>query len=87
MEAEGFTPEAEGREYPHLTADELQTGDYLTWPQRALERLDKQYCDFIQDPNSFPPHVERARKVRAHVVFELMSRALEGMEIEGGTKG
>ena len=85
MSNEGFTSSGENREYPHISADELQTGDYLTWPQSALERLDEQYAGFIQDPTSFPPHVERARRIRAHVVFELSSRVLENMtELDSG---
>lgn len=74
-----FSPDGEHRDYPHLYQDEQQVGDYLTWPLSALQRLDEQYTYFIQDPSSFPPHVERAIRIHRHIGFELMSRTLEGL--------
>lgn len=73
------------REYPHLWADEMRTGEYLTWPLNSLQELNDQYSDFITDPSSFPPHVERAKRILQHIAYELGCRAMERVaEITSG---
>jgi hypothetical protein len=80
-----FSPDGEHREYPHLTVNETQTGEFTQWPQKSLEELNDQYQTFIADPNSFPPHVERAKQIYRHIAYELGCRVMDRMkEISGG---
>lgn len=86
MEADGFTPEAKAREYPHLWGDELQIEQHSSYPQERLEELNEQYIEFITDPTSFPPHVERAVAIHRHIAFELGWRVVQKLSELGSGK-
>lgn len=65
----------EGHEsFPSLYQDYQQVGDYATWPQEALDRLNAQYAQFLARSDIMPHHREKASLIASHLIFELMYR-------------
>lgn len=64
-----------GKEYPHLHADREKVREVVEFSdERLLENI-QNYIEFIRDPNTFPPHKERATEILNHLLFERLYRS------------
>lgn len=60
--------------FPSLYQDYQQVGDYATWPDEALDRLNAEYVRFLAKSDIMPHHREKAALIASHLIFELMYR-------------
>lgn len=73
--SDGFTSGGrEGGKFPNVYGDSLQTGDYASWPQTALEERVYTYIEYVGREDISPRSRGEAERILGHLTFELCYR-------------